>query len=321
MRKPRHFSPTSFALWRSDPTQYYMRYLSNRRFDKEPQSLPMAVGSAFDFLVKEHLNSCLGNKLGVKGELKSTMAGQVEAHNLPAAAVLGAEVFDAYVKSGALEALKREIVSDARFEFGITARFKDGLLIEVVERDAECLIDGLFLNGRPDGFFNTKATFQSMLVAVIHDWKVNGWMSQSKSPDPGYIACHTLDGKVTAPHKDAFVSYYEGVKVNKAQTINREWKTQLSIYSWVLGVPIGTPIVGSIDQVIGPQTKPRVAKHRFLIDETFQRELYEEISAAWEIVNSNHIFRDVDQPFSVARCLALEEQVIDVDPNFNFGDR
>lgn len=311
MRKPRHFSPTSYALWRSDQQEYYRRYLSERRFAKEPQSFPMAIGSSFDWFVKSHLNSCLGSKLGVKGEL-GALEKQVEAHNLPEAKTVGEAVMKAYTDSGALDALKREIVCEARFEFGITARFaiRDRLLIETRERDPECVLDGLFLNGRPDGFFYTRAAHNTPLVPVILDWKVNSWQSAQKSPDPGFIAVHDVTGKVAGPHKDAYVAYHEGLKVNKSKALNEEWRMQLSIYSWVLGVPIGTTIVGSIDQVIGPCFKPRVAKHRFIIDGESQWKLFDDICAAWEIVNSDHIFRDVSKEESVARCVMLENQVV-----------
>ncbi len=314
MRKPRHFSPTSYALWRSDQQEYYRRYLSSRRFDKELQNFPMSIGSSFDWFVKKHLNDCLGPKLGVKGEL-GELEKQVESHNLPEARIVGEAVFDAYTKSGALDALKREIVSDARFEFGITARFEGGLLIETRERDAECLLPGLFLNGRPDGFFYTRAAHNTPLVPMIFDWKVNSWQASQKSPDPGYIACHDVTGKVAGPHKDAFVAYHEGVKGNKSKAVNLEWSTQLAIYAWVLGVPIGTPIIGSIDQVIGPSFKPRVARHRFLIESEFQLKLFQDIILAWNVVNSNWIFRDVSEADSLARCLMLENQVIETPTN------
>lgn len=315
MRKPRHFSPTSYALWRGDQQEYYRRYLSTRRFEKELQSLPMAIGSAFDWLVKAHLNACLGPKLGAKGEL-GALEKQVEAHNLPEARTLGEAVMKAYTDSGALDALKREIVSEARFEFGITGRFgiQERALLETAERDTECAVPGLFLNGRPDGFFYTRAAHNTPLVAVIHDWKVNSWQAAQKSPDPGFIAVHDVTGKVAGPHKDAYVAYHEGLKVNKSKAVNAEWRMQLSIYSWVLGVPIGTTIVGSIDQVIGPSFKPRVAKHRFIIDGDSQWKLFDDICTAWSIVNSDWIFRDCSEEESVARCTMLENQVIEVAP-------
>lgn len=321
MRKPRHFSPTSFDLWEKDKEAYYITYLSERRFDKDPQSIQMAIGSAFDFLVKEHLSLALPKtKLLASGsELKIKMSDQVEKHNLQEAALLGRDVFNAYEKSGALAALKQEIISDARFEFGVTGAFADGKLIaaapEIKREEAIEINKGilpLLLNGRPDGYYKTRARFDSQFLDVIHDWKVNGWLSATKSPDPGFVSIHTIDGRVLGHHKDCYIKYVEGVKVNGAiSCLPNAWLKQLSIYGWALGVPIGTTIIGSIDQIIGPASKARVAKHRFLIDGGFQRQLFDKITEAWEIVNSDHIFRDMTQEQSASRCAALETQIIE----------
>lgn len=310
MRVPRHFSPTSFDLYEKDKEAYYLSYLSERRFDKEPQSMPMAIGSAFDFLVKDYLiKNLVSSKLsGNNAEMKA----QIDKHNLPEAMEHGKNVFELYRASGALAAISGEIIKNARFEFGVTGAFVEGKLVAAApELDRKDFVGALILNGRPDGYYQTRAKFESLLVDVIHDWKVNGWLSSAKSPDPGYVSVHCSNGQVKGQHKDCFIKYHEGIKINGAAiTIPESWRKQLSIYGWCLGVPIGTPMLGSIDQVIGPAASGRVAKHRFLISGDFQHSLFERMVEAWEIVNSNWIFRDMPKEASVARCAALETQVV-----------
>lgn len=305
MRKPRHFSPTSFSLWENDREQYYTQYLAESRTVREPQTMPMAIGSAFDFIVKERLYQSLpaGKISSIPSEMKAGISSQVEEHNLPEAAEHGERVMDAYVKCGAFAALCAEIVRDARFEFGLTGVFASGTLIDNRRADGDMR---LCLNGRPDGHYVTRARHDSKDVPVVHDWKVNGWLSATKSPDPGYICVHKHDGSVGEQHKDAFVSFYEGIKVNKATNAGESWRAQLAIYGWLLGVPVGDTILGSIDQVIGPQDKPRVAKQRFIISKEFQLDLYKRLEEAWEIVNSDWIFRDLSPDASRERCAALE---------------
>lgn len=326
MRRPRHLSPTSFDLWERDKEQFYQQYLSDRRFDKDPQTMPMAIGSAFDYLVKKHLMGALpASKLSAKAE--GMLKAQIDDHNLPEAMEHGHRVFELYHKSGALAALMNEIVTDARFEFGITGCFKDGVLrfaqenISHEQAEKEVGTTYLLLNGRPDGVYKTRTRFTSPLVDVVHDFKVNSWLATAKSPDPGFIAIHTHDGRVLGHHKDAYIAMYNDVRVNKSLAISNTWSKQLAIYGWCMGVPIGTPMIGSIDQIIGPSDKGRVAKHRFLIQETFQRELYGRILECWSIINSDWILRDMPREASIARCAALETQVVfDIESNVDLSD-
>lgn len=323
LRKPKHFSPTSFALWELDKDRYYQMYLANQRFAKDAQSIQMAIGSAFDFLVKSFLIKALPKTKLSAAAATDKLVCQIEPHVLDEAMRHGKDVFEVYSKSGALASLMSEIVSDARFEFGVTGKFnQDDVLIESGEFISRDATDALLLNGRPDGIYKTRAAFTSPLVDVVTDFKVNGWMS-GKSPDPGFIGIFNADGKYGLPHKDVFVSQFHGVKLTKP--ITNPWMSQLSIYGWVMGVPVGTPFIGQIHQIVGPPEKARIALHRFLIPEAFQVALMRRIREAWEIVNSDWIFRDLSKEQSKAKCDALEiihsETADDFDEIMNQRER
>jgi hypothetical protein len=292
MRKPAYLSPTSFALWERDPEEYYKRYLSDRRFPKDPQTMPMAVGSAFDFKVKNYLIQNLGSKMGgsqPKFEL------QIEPHNMPEADRYGDSVFEFYQKSGSLAALMLEVISGAKFEFAITGNVSfNGTEVP--------------LNGRPDACFYSQGDF------VILDWKVNGWMvPRNTSPKPGYVACYGVGGSL-GHHKNATPISQNGLIINLCEE-PEEWATQLSVYSWLLGNPVGKPFIGAIDQICGPAgAGARCAKHRFLIREDYQLQLFERMSGAWARISGQQpLFEEMTEEQIAARCSALDQQIIDPD--------
>ena len=65
----RYLSPTSLSTWKKcvdagDMTEFFIRYLADKRPPRPPQTIPMAVGSAFDAYVKCYIM----DRLGIKGE-------------------------------------------------------------------------------------------------------------------------------------------------------------------------------------------------------------------------------------------------------------
>lgn len=302
MRRPEYLSPTSLALFNKSREQYYIRYLCDQRFPREAQTEPMAVGSAFDALVKCHLYKELVGKKDPRFDEITMFEAQVEPARRQVAWRDGQTCMDFYKSCGALAELLDEMkgcLGDPRFEIEVRGD------LTYKGRTVPFL-------GKPDLFFMNPAGGH-----IILDFKVNGFYSKwPQSPHKGYI--RLFPGLFQ--HQDCVQCDHYGMKVNKLYSLNMmnvEWAAQLSIYAWLCGVDVGADFVAGIDQFACNTKKSialytpeiRVAQHRTLIDKDFQQELFGKAADAWEIITSDHIFRDMTYADSKLRCDMLDQQV------------
>jgi len=144
----KYVSPTSIDMFYSNYDKWYMYYL--RRMPRSPQTLPMAVGSAFDCHVKEKL---------VPGYLEEHWKGAVEVGVRGSAAAAGAECMSNYVALGGYDRLLSLLDGS------------DFVCEDTVLGDVE----GVPVLGKPDIWWKDG----------VLDWKVNGYCSAA-SPRPGY---------------------------------------------------------------------------------------------------------------------------------------
>lgn len=316
MRMPTYLSPTSISLWTKDIEEFYLRYLSSVRVPREPQTLPMAIGSAFDAYVKNYLHEKLFGKAATAGseyEKDYIFENQVEKHNWDWARENGEYLFNEYRKAGCLADLMLELgssIGKVRFEFKI-----------------EDTIDGVPLLGKPDLFYINKEG-----ARVVLDFKVNGYCSKwNTSPGKGFIKLRARGkgetsgySKVTS-HRDCALVMVQGVLINAAihlEDVNSSWADQLSIYSWLLGEPVGSEsVIVGIDQICGnPDHKNglRFASHRLRISPEWQYNLLELAKQIWEIIQSGWIFREVNEKESVLRGELIEDSVACADSNDPF---
>jgi hypothetical protein len=309
MRLPEYMSPTSVKLFYDDIELFYSRYLSDVRSPREPQTKPMSIGSAFDAYVKSYLYTKLFGAAEAESHgyaLKDIFNSQVEEHNRTWAWEEGKKVFEAYKNTGCLADLLLELeaaVGPPRFEFSIKGD-----------------IEGVPLLGKPDIFFINEDG-----ARVIYDWKVNGYCSNSlKSPMRGFVKLRENGGVDYKIHKDCHLQKVRGVYINIAMHLedgDRGWADQLSIYSWLLGEPIGSPdMITGIDQICGPASRLRFATHRLRISPEYQDALFINISNAWDVILSGWIFRDLSEEESAARCLALDSSITDNGDDQLFND-
>lgn len=313
MRQPEYLSPTSISLWQKDAEEFYLRYLSSVRQPRDPQTLPMSIGSAFDAYCKSYLHEKLFGKETTKGseyEKDRIFEAQVEKHNWDWARENGEHVFNEYKKAGCLADLMLDMgkaVAKPRFEFSI----KD-------------TIDGVPLLGKPDIFFLNEEG-----ARVILDWKVNGYCSKwNTSPAKGFVKLRSRAkgessgySKITT-HKDCCLVKVHGVLINVAthlEDVNSSWADQLSIYSWLLGEAVGSEnVIVGIDQICGNPDKLRFASHRLRITPEWQFNLLELAKQIWEIIQSGWIFREVSEEQSVARGELIEDTIACRDENDPF---
>jgi len=301
-----------------------MVYLSDHPLPREPQTQAMSIGSAFDAYVKSYLHEVIyGKNADPRFEFETIFESQVEAHNRDWALDHGKYAYDCYVRSGALADLLLELQEaseDPIFEIeirGIVDGVREGITREV---------EGMVLLGKPDVYFKNKENH-----AVIRDWKVNGWCSKSaKSPEKGFVKLRHGDGITPHDkhHKDAVLVKYRGATVNMAQPldeVNSDWAEQVAIYGWLLGEKVGSGFLTGIDQLVckpNPGGYPivRIAEHRSVVSPDFQWRLYQRALTVWDIINSDHIFRDCSKLESQARCQMLDERCKAFVHNAAHGD-
>jgi hypothetical protein len=293
MRNLASLSYSGYTLWRRSPEEFYLRYLAETRAPKLPQEKPMAVGSAFDAACKSSLHAALfGSGVDLNYGFDALFEQQVEPHNRVWARQAGLDLLAAYKLSGAYDDLLELLRSSStppRFEFKV-----------------ERVIEGIPLTGRPDCRFSFND------LPIILDWKVKGYFSGA-SPSKFYLLCR--DGWLGAAsrshnkqHPLCVPVQFRGLRIHVGQ-LEPEYMAQLSIYSWLEGLPVGAELaVLAIDELACKSTpggrKVRVATHRCQADSRFQAELLEDIRICWERVSIGNIFDEDNKE----RCAALERQ-------------
>ncbi len=314
MREPKYLSPTSIGIWQTNRDQFYMYYLCEKRTARDPQTEPMAVGSAFDAKVKSWLVERL---LGKRPQFEFTtlFEAQVEAQNRDEALRAGNEVFNAYVGQGALSDLLLDLegcIGEPRFEASL---------------EAPVSMSGMFgdvpLLGKPDIYFITK-----LGARIIFDWKVNGYYSAKPvSPKPGYVRQRTMDKNNGRAHDKAMVMTVDGIKISAMHplcSVEKTWAAQLSIYAWLLGESIGAQFIAAIDQIAVAKDcfgtrEFRIAQHRSTITEKFQTDLYKMAHAIWHQIKSGHIFDKMSREESDKHCRLLDDMA-DMPEDVAFDD-
>lgn len=308
MRTIQYLSPTSVSLWEQDKQEFYLRYLAENRPPRFPQNQPMSIGSAFDAYAKAYLHENLfGKGNDPRFQLEALFEAQVEPQNRDWAFTHGAYVFDCYKQSGALADLMTELKTaqgEPRFEFevrGAVHGYREGQFKSLAN---------VVLLGKPDVTFTNAAG-----AHVIHDFKVNGYCSKSPpSPMQGYLKLRTAGKTNHGQHKSCQPMMVNGMMINVAtylENLNKDWAQQLAFYAWLCGEPVGSNFIVSIDQLVCDANKGalpaiRTALHRMTVGEKFQNERFGQACDLWEIVQSDHIFRDMSLADSQARCKILD---------------
>lgn len=300
MRIPKYLSPTSISLWQKDTTEFYERYLSDYKRPRDPQTNPMAIGSAFDAFAKSYIfESLFGKGHDPRYAKEAIFEEQVSPHVRDWAWENGEYVFQQYKDAGCIADLMLDLnqaIGDPRFEFTI----QDTVSTQIGE---------IPLLGKPDIFFTNK-----LGARVILDWKVNGYCAaRLTSPMKGYVKLRDGD-KPVKTHKDAHVIRVLGMDINVAhclEDVQQTYADQLSIYSWLLGEPFGSEqMLTGIDQICGPKTRLRFATHRCKISPDYQFELLALIEQIWETIHSGWIFQDMTEEQSKLRC-----ELLDMEPD------
>ena len=312
MRRPAYLSHSSLALFEKDPDEFYLKYLSENRPGRLPQTPPMSVGSAFDAKVKSSLHEAVfGKGADPDYEFEALFESQVEKHNRDFALKAGNYAFQAYKISGAyrdLLKLLEQSIEPPRFECTLTGE-----------------IGGAPFMGKPDCRFVLDIEGR---ISVVFDWKVKSFCSKyAASPTKGYMLCRdgygTDDGLGSRSHNTSHKLFMEcdfrGLTINQGflEDYSSEYADQCTLYGWLLGEPVGSEeTVVFIDELIckptgdvtvGEYPLIRVANHRARVREVYQWDLVERVEHCWNAITSGHIFTEMTLEESDARCELLDQ--------------
>jgi hypothetical protein len=305
------------ALFEKDPDEFYLKYLSENRPGRLPQTEPMCVGSSFDAYVKSSLHEALfGKGADPVYELRTLFEDQVEEHNRDFAWKAGEYCFEAYKLTGAYDellALLQQSLEPPRFECKLTGE-----------------VGGAPFLGKPDGRFVLDLGFGR--ISIVLDWKVKSFCSKyAASPSKGYALCR--DGFAPIPNKKGiakpsqshgkshkmYMEYdFKGLKINRdfMEHCQSEYADQCTLYGWLLGEEFGGDSLVFIDELVckptgnalkGQYPLIRVANHRARVQPEYQQKLLDRVSRCWEAITSGHVFVDVSREESDLRIETLED--------------
>jgi hypothetical protein len=227
---------------------------------------------------------------------------QVEPQNRDFALNAGKHCFDCYIHSGAYSDLIDDLEQskyEPQFEFTLEGE-----------------IERVPLIGKPDLRY-----IHWTDADIIFDWKVNGYCSKGNT-SPAKLYSMVKDGQDGKPsrnngqaHPDFVPFNYNGFKIGShyLEDVNKDWGTQLSIYSWLLGESIGSEdFIVRIDQLCCKENKNgnpflRVANQYARISKDFQVTLLTRLQDCWRVINSGHIFQELTLEESEEKCELLDQ--------------
>lgn len=320
-RTPERLSPSSLAKWEGSPDEFFLQYIVPKdiRPEREPQTGPMSVGSAFDAIVKNRLyklyfgeEACLRDSY----RLRDLVVAQCQEHTLPESLVIASDVFDQYEACGALDDLIGLIDQspvDPRMEFDVIA-----------------VIGGVPVLGKPDLIFRTVKG-----AHVITDWKVSGSVSAwGVSPQQGFQVSRDISGTRSSgkSHKNYVPAQVGGVEVS-AVPMNETtdyWADQLTTYAWALGEPVGSQdYIVRIEQLACrpcPKTKSddrlrvKCCTHQSTVAADYQHQLLDRYQRCWHHVTTGHYFPDLTRSESDSRANMLVRSLSQTDISSLYND-
>lgn len=261
----KYLSPTSLEQFETNPTEFVLQ-----RIHKGPrlkQTVPMAVGSVFDFMIKSHLMEKFD--LGQDDDY----GVEVKGDDLVEAQRLGTIAFDEYCRS----AVYRNLV----------ARLRTAKRISMVG-DYTGLIGTTPVRGKPDLEVDN----------YVYDWKCNGFCSQA-SPVPGYVGHRDY---MFTPNADGIMVNVEQPLFKRQP----KWIAQLSTYNLqMLHTPPFVGLIHQL--VKSGKGVVKIVEHAEVIPVEYVESLVDRYAKAWEFVSKGHYFTNMTKSESDKKVEQLGE--------------
>lgn len=271
VRTVAYLSPSSLSLLETNPAQFYFQRLGPPELapKREEQSYPAAVGIAFDAMVKSRIAA----DRGIRCPSLDFMLNDVKVERERALAQ-ARQLLGGYEASGAFARLLEEHPMAVAVD---GEDFAPGTRVPVRTR-IDCVVD---IGGK----------------CRILDWKVKGSGNPGgQSPTPGYVRIWDTD----QPRIPFAAHPKSGLPLEQ---LNRDWATQLTMYGWAQGLPMGEDVVGCIDEVVAWRgDRVRVASFRHPISLAFQQDVARRLVEAWRRIESREVL-DPNMSLDEARVL------------------
>jgi hypothetical protein len=251
-KMPSYLSPSAISKAMKEPNTFYLTRLIEDKLPREPQGLPAAVGSAFDYFVKIYIAE---QKFPDKIEFCKGLETGIES-NVTEALNAGKRLLKVYSAVCNLE----EIV-DVEVHGSKSIEYRGKSIPFFGKLDAT-------------SFYREKV--------IPFDWKVSGY-SSPQSPKQGFYR----QWKGGLP-KGAHAKYREDLPFEE---IDPDWAFQLCIYGWLLGYPVGTPFYARIDQLTIRNADITLSQFRGVITEQFQTIAWDRAWMVWEAITSGRFIK------------------------------
>lgn len=199
LKTPEYLSPTSFMEFEKCGMKFYLKRMSGQIYIKDIQSLPAAIGSAFDAIASWEIAKCLGLENDPEMQLQHLINNSVDETLRGEAVPHAQRLFDSYKSMGCFSRLMDAGVTDIH---PATKKIvHDNLGNEVS------------LYGKPDVFLHDGTPVE---------FKINGATSKTgQSPCQGYKMAYFSNGQIKS---------HERWK-EPLENLNEEWAIQLFIYN------------------------------------------------------------------------------------------
>lgn len=251
LKKPEYLSPSSFKEWRLCPTKFYFKRMATADYIVEPQSLPAAVGSAFDDLICRRIAQEMGWNEVIEQE--DNVSEEHKAKAYPYARRL----LNTYIELGCF----RNLMDDGILEIHPHTK-------KIVSYNGK----EVPLYGKPDII---------LASGIPCEFKVSGAFSNSGvSPNPGYLRYINNKCKRKGYHERA---------LEKLETLNEDWALQLAIYHWLdNGITPMRELRVAVEQLAIRGDTIACVSFRNSISIEYQEKLYKSIEKSWDnIVNGD----------------------------------
>ena len=263
-RIPQYLSPSSLSQAINEPNTFWLRRLQWFPFDKDPQGMAAAVGSAFDIQVKQKLwNDGIDSSKRTSYEDDLNNSIEVEENRKPAMAI-GKEIMRNYKIHAYGQSNIKQVELWKHFTFHGVPFF--GKL------DATCI----------DKYTKEEIPF---------DWKCSGYNPSAKSLigcKPGYY-CMYQGHEIKGAHKN-----YK--KDMPFEEVDYKWAVQCCIYGWSLGLSpnLDKPFPVRIDMQTKTKSKgERTTSYRGIITPALQKAVITQAQSVWKDIKNNTFQRRI----------------------------
>lgn len=278
-KHPKYLSPSSLSAIENMPNTFYLQRMAPNPYPYEPQSIPAAVGSAFDSIIKIDIVKKLGTIEKIRERLLKDALIFVRDESEFTKADLETMSFEELIFNTSVEKRNREEACEMGKLLYDKYKYNGYGSLEFV--DVEIHRNFFILESQVPIFMKLDSIVKDWDTGVScpHDWKVSGYGSAAGiSPKPGYMMLYDK-GIPTGGHKE----YRKDIPLDE---IDKKWATQVCTYGWGIGIVPGTPFPAYIDMLCIRPNNIRVARYRGIITKEFQEETLERYKRAWNSIMS-----------------------------------